>query len=339
MSSQVTIKDIAEIAGVSFATVSRSLNNSPLVAEKTRTKISRIASDLGFEFNAGARSMITSQVGTVAIVLPENYHLVNVNVYHGMLLNSLRGRLEEADMDLIFTQLSNHSKINNIIRLVSRNKVDGFIILMEGLDKESHDFLRDHPIPTVFLHYPPCDSTMDQEIIFTDHVEGGRQVARHFLQGGRKHFLLLAKIQEHLEFRQRELGFCEIVEKAGGSVRKIFCDSTFESAKETINGMGEELRQFDALFGCNDLMALGAMRALKDKGFSIPGDMAIAGYDDSELARYSNPGLTSVHQPKEELARLCCDRLLEQIDNKKKGNLISRTKISIPPRLITREST
>ncbi|MBN2628330.1 MAG: LacI family DNA-binding transcriptional regulator [Spirochaetales bacterium] len=340
MGSQVTIKDIAEIAGVSFATVSRSLNNSSLVAEKTRERIKRIASDLGFEFNAGARSMITSQVGTVAIVLPENYHLVSVNVYHGMLLNSLRTSLEEADLDLIIThQTYNQDKGNNIIRLISRNKVDGFLVLLEHLKQESIHYLDEHEIPTVFLHYPPDESTKEQEVISTDHYEGGRLVAAHFLKKGRKKTLLLAKTQEHLEFRQRELGFCEVIEGGGGTVRKIYCDSTFEAAKETVTSLIDEISQYDALFGCNDLMALGAMRALKDRGISIPADIAVAGYDDSELARYSNPALTSIHQPREELAHLSCERLLKQIQKKKKGEPVTRAKISISPRLIPREST
>ena len=118
--SQVTIKDIAEIAGVSFSTVSRSLNDSKEVSAKTRKKICQIAEDLGFEFNAGARSMITSRAGTVGIVLPEQYTLVNVNVYHGMLMNSLRTYLEKADVDLIVTYQKNHfSKQNNIKRLIT----------------------------------------------------------------------------------------------------------------------------------------------------------------------------------------------------------------------------
>ncbi len=340
MGSQVTIKDIAEIAGVSFATVSRSLNNSPLVAYKTRERINRIAGDLGFEFNAGARSMITSQVGTVAIVLPENYHMVSVNVYHGMLLNSLRKTLEEADLDLIIThQTYQEDRGNNIIRLVSRNKVDGFLILIEHLKKESIEYLNLHGVPSVFLHYPPDEATKNQEVIFTDHREGGRQVASHFLQKGRRNPLLLAKTQEHLEFRLREKGFCEVMDDAGVRVERLYSDSTFESAKEALSGLGDGIGRYDSLFGCNDLMALGAMRALEDRGVAIPGDIAVAGYDDSELARYSNPGLTSVHQPRDELAHLSCQRLIHQIQKKRNGEELPRTRISIAPHLSPREST
>ncbi len=338
--TQVTIKDIAEIAGVSFSTVSRSLNDSSGVSEKTKKRICQIAEDLGFEFNAGARSMITSRAGTVGIVLPEQYTLVNVNVYHGMLMNSLRTYLEKADVDLIVTYQNNHfSKQNNIKRLITRKKVDGLILLDEYISPESLDFMKNRDFPFVCTHYPPGPAIKDQDVIFTDHYIGGQLVAEHLLERGRTSFLLLAMAVEHDEFLLRERGFIETVERAGHKVKRITSDSTFDSAKEVMKEHLAAARSSDALFAINDLMALGAMRTLKDKGFDIPDDIAIVGYDDSEFARYSNPSLTSIHQPREELAHISCDRLFLQMEKKRQDEEFIKKRISIQPVLLEREST
>jgi len=151
---RVTIKDIAREAGVSFSTVSRCLNNSSLVAESTRIRVRNIADEIGFEFNSNARSLITSQSGTIGIILPENFTVVNVNVYHGMLMNNLRISLEKADLDLIVTYEENHfTGKNNIFQLVSRNKVDGLILLVENPSSQSLEFLETRQVPYVCLHY------------------------------------------------------------------------------------------------------------------------------------------------------------------------------------------
>jgi LacI family transcriptional regulator len=338
--SQVTIKDIAEIAGVSFSTVSRSLNDSSQVSEKTKKRICQIAEDLGFEFNAGARSMITSRSGTVGIVLPEQYTLVNVNVYHGMLMNSLRTYLEKADMDLIVTYQKNHfSGQNNIKRLITRKKVDGLILLEEYIAPETLEFLLARSFPFVCTHYPPVEVTEDQDVVFTDHYVGGRLVAEHLLHAGRRSFLLLAVETFHQEFELRERGFVDTVEKAGFQVDRITSNSIFDDAKVVMREHLDLVKAKDALFAINDLMALGAIRTLKDEGVRVPEDIAIVGYDDSEFARYSSPSLTSIHQPREELAHISCDRLFLQMERQKSEEEYLKKRISIQPVLIKRESS
>ncbi|MBF9016717.1 MULTISPECIES: LacI family DNA-binding transcriptional regulator [unclassified Oceanispirochaeta] len=337
---QVTIKDIAEIAGVSFSTVSRCLNDSSLVSDKTKSKVNKIADDLGFEFNAGARSMITSRAGTVGIIMPEQYKESNVNVYHSMLMNKLRTSLEKADMDLIVSHQQNHySGQNNIIRLVTRNKVDGLIILLEDLSEESCEFLEKKSVPFVCIHYPPGKVVQDQDVVYTDHYMGGRLVAEHLLKKGNQTFVLIAEEEKHLEYRQREDGFCDTIEKAGFTVNRYYSDSSFDAARAVVSSNIEEIKEYDALFGSNDLMALGAMQAMRDAGMIMPADMSVVGYDDTEFCLYNNPGLTSIHQPREELAHISCDRLFMQIEKMKNGEQLLKKRISIQPVLVPRESS
>ncbi len=339
-SSQVTIKDIAEIAGVSFSTVSRSLNNSGQVSEKTRTRICKIAEDLGFEFNAGARSMITSRSGTVGIVLPEQYTLINVNVYHGMLMNSLRTYLEKADMDLIVTYQKNHfNQNNNIKRLITRKKIDGLILLEEFIEEETLSFLKARNFPFVCIHYPPSPLVKDEEVVFTDHYTGGVLVAEHLLSLGKTSFLLLTEGDPHQEFVLRERGFTETVNKAGYRFKRLVAHLNYHDAVDLMRENIRFARGADAIFAINDLMAMGAMTVLRDEGYRIPEDIAVVGYDDSEFARYSSPTLTSIHQPREELAHISCDRLFMQMEKQRQKEQYYKKRISIQPVLIKREST
>ncbi|MGD1822289.1 MAG: LacI family DNA-binding transcriptional regulator [Pleomorphochaeta sp.] len=338
MSNNITIKDIAAIAGVSYSTVSRCLNDSPLVSEKTKYKVNKIAKELDFEFNANARGLITSKANTIAIVLPEGFSKINISAYHNILLNSLRTNLEKRDVDLIVTyQINHYTNHNNIIRLINRKKIDGLILLIEDPNEETIDFIKNRDVPSVFVHYPPIEKTENFDIVYTDHYEGGKIVAKHLLKKGHKHFTVLAVDDYHKEFKLRETAFCDEIIKNGGTINKLFCSLDYWSGKECVESNIDSILKTTAIFGLNDLIALGAMRALNKLNVKIPHDISIVGYDNSEFSEYANPSLTTIHQPREELALFAVDKLFRQINNE--GSLDNTNKISIKPVLIERDST
>ena len=164
-----------------MATVSRSLNGSTLIPEITRKRIRGIADQLGFEFNAHARSLITRRVGTIGIILPPDFDRFGVNLYHGTLHNALRSVLECNDIDLIVAFLNNHfTGGNNVRKLVGRKKVDGLIIVQPVFERELVEFLRSKEMPFVFSHYPPPEDCPDDvDVIYPDNEQGGFLAARH----------------------------------------------------------------------------------------------------------------------------------------------------------------
>lgn len=337
---QVTIKDIAELAGVSFSTVSRCLNDSPNVSAATKQKVLKISKDLGFAFNANARSLVKSESKTIGVVLPKNYSEINVNVYHNMLINALQASIEERGYDLLVTyEINQKTGRNNIVRLVSMNKVDGLILLLEHIDDETQAFLKKTKIPVVFAHFPPERKDDDKDIIFTDHFFGGQLVGYSYTSKGLKNFLVMDVFEHHLEFDQRDDGFCDVVLKNGGNVVHLSSNSTYDSAYEVVTNNLDKFEGIEGVFCMNDLMALGAMSALQDANYRIPEDILVAGYDDSEYSHYSKPKLTSIHQPKEDLAYLIGERLFLLISKKKKNEEISPKRISIQPIFMEREST
>jgi LacI family transcriptional regulator len=350
-----TLRDVARMAGVSMSTVSRSLNRSDLIPEKTRARIRKIADQIGFEFNSHARSLITRRVGTIGLILPPGYEHFGVSFYHATLHNALRSVLESNDFDLIVSFLSNHyTGDNNVRRLVGRRKVDGLIIMQPLLEKELIDFLRSMSMPFVFSHYPPPDGSLSGiDIIYPDNELGGYLAGRHFRDLGRKKILCVVPGRDASshsagdgpdpEFSLRLAGFRRALAESGIRLAKedlLTGDLTMDSSYDAVMARRQGLARYDGLFALNDLMAMGAMLAFRDLGRKVPQDIAVIGYDDTDLAETMRPSLTTVHQPREELSLVTCEHLLELIRlSRGAGSPPSAQSIVLAPRLIVREST
>lgn len=338
----VTIKDIAGLAGVSVSTVSRSLNDSPLVAAETKERVKRLAEKLGFEFNASARGLITSQVGTVGIVLPESFYQFQVNLYHAQLLNDMRMMLEKEDVDLIVAFPRNHfSGQNNIKKLVTRRKVDGLILLLPELEGDTRAFLEDRRFPYVFSHYPPHSDEEGVDVVHTDHKKGGALAAEHLLGQGARRILCLRPESRDREWDLRLAGFRErlAAEGVGLDDDNIFWGDAHHASAERIPL--ENRRAFaraDACFVLNDLMAFGLIKGLRQAGFAVPGDIRVIGYDNVEFSQVVSPALTTVAQPKEEIARLTLQHLLKKIAVLREDRSHTARQIMIAPRLVVRDS-
>ncbi len=340
----MNIKDIAKLANTSVSTVSRSLNDSDLVAEATKQRVREIAEKVGFEFNSSARGLVTQNTGTIGIILPDNYDKFSTKLYHSSLHNDLRKSLERAEKDLIVAFRHNRfSGQNNIVKLVNRKKMDGLIIVQPDLDKETHKFLEEKQMPFVMSHYPPKNSRVTYDVIYTDQEYGGYIVGEYLVQLGHKNILGISSDSEFQEeFDWREKGFRRALQLNGVELKKdaiLFGDGAFQSGYDVIVNNAKRLQTVDAVFAFNDLMAWGAIRGLQKLGIQVPGDISVIGYDDTEVAEYSNPPLTTVHQPREELALLTCEHLFELIDQKnRKTEKQGKKIIGLQPNLVIRES-
>lgn len=337
----MTIKDIARLADVSVSTVSRSLNDSPLVADATKRRVKAIAERQGFEFNAGARGMITRRVGTIAVILPEDFDVFHVQLYHSSLHNNLRRALERAGLDLIVGFASNRNdRSDNVVRLVRRGKVDGFIVVDSGLDKESENFLKESGTPYVFTHYPPPTERPDVDWVYVDHEKGGQLVGQHFACRGHRRIVVLGSPEAALEFDQRFEGIKHglALSDFDAEVAVLPGVPTMENGYNLVMENQDMVAQADALFGMNDLMAIGAMQACNAVGRRIPEDIAVIGYDDVPLAATMHPGLTTVRQPAESVAFMTCERLIEMIDDRVEGRRHTPRHISLQPQLEVRDS-
>ncbi|MCH3917602.1 MAG: LacI family transcriptional regulator [Spirochaetia bacterium] len=338
---QITIKDIAKQAGVSISTVSRCLNDSPMANSKTKERVLQIADEQGFEFNAGARSLVKCETKTIGIVLPKNFSDISVNVYHSQLLNDIQTNIQEKGFDLLLTyEFNDITGKNNIIRLVSTNKVDGLIMVVETLDKKTKKFLESADIPIVYCHYPPNpEEDTKRDMIYTDHFHGGYLAATALIRNGCTSLTFIGDIDDHIEFNLRYEGFMAAANKYHCKVLALECKRTQEDAKQLVLHEYKRIMETQAVFAISDLLAIGAMTALQQKGINIPQDISILGYDDSEFCRMFTPMLSTIHQPKEDLAFMTCERLFFLIRKNKKGESSRPKHISIQPILVERQST
>lgn len=318
----MTLKDIADLANTSVSTVSRSLNDSDLVAEETKQRIKAIAMARGYEFNAMARGLATSTIGTIGVILPENYDRFDVLLYHAALHNDLRKSLERADLDVIVAFEKNRfSGRHNIEKLVTRKKVDGLIIVQSELEPETVHFLQERGTPFVLTQYPPLEAEPGYHMVYSDNWTGGKLVAEHFAEQGFRSIVCITGGRERQSL-QRIAGFRETLRLRGIDLKEsnIF-DGDWRS--ESAVGLVEEhlslFKNADAVFAVNDLMAFGALQALGRSGLSIPDDIAVAGYDDTPLASATIPALTSVHQAHEEIALLASELLFDLIAERAAG--------------------
>lgn len=340
----MTLKDIAEIAGTSLSTVSRSLNNSPLISEETRARIQAIAAAHGFQPNASARSLATSRTGTIGVILPENYDRFDGLLYNAALHNDLRRSLERAELDTIVSFKQNRvSRQDNIEKLVTRKKVDGLILVQPDIDRKSVRFLEEKQMPYVLIQYPPDEPTPPYDVFYSDSWTGGRIVAQHLMSIGCRRPLCITGGEERQSL-QRVAGFLDAYRAGGfpeGAITVLHGDYSAASAAALMQEHLQIIREHDALFAVNDLMAFGAMEVLRASRVRIPEDLAVVGFDDTELAAALIPSLTSVHQPEEEIAFLACERLLELMNERTEtGHRTSEPRTTaLQPRLVVRESS
>lgn len=339
----VTIKDIAKIAGVSHSTVSRSLNDSSEISEKTKERIKKIAEELGFEFNNNARSLSTKKTGTIGIIFDKGFDQENASLFFSKLLKELRYSLERASFDAIIDFRANpFTGKNNIKKLINGNKIDGFIIVDEYIEEEDLKFIKEKKVPTVFVHNRPVyQKKYKLDYVMADHYKGGYLATQYLINMGHKQIITFThKIynKEYSEFEERTKGFVKAMEDNNLKIseKEIIRDEiSFEYGREKIKEIVKKKKKFTAVYAQTDLLALGIIRGLRELNIKVPEEVSVIGYDNIEFGKFSEPELTTINQPTAKLAEEAVKLLTEKFD--KKYNEVER-KIIVEPNLVLRNS-
>lgn len=305
----ITIRELAQLAGVSPSTISRCLNDSTLIPEGTRLRIRDLASAHGYTFNASARSLSLGRTGTVALIFPDYFESFSIGLFFTALQRHVRANLEASNLDvLVAFPFNRFAKASNIEKLVRGQKIDGMIIVDNEFADSDRDCLDRAGIPYLFLHkHPDLGADAGADFFCADHFEGGRLAAERLVSLGRRRFLVARGSGE--EFDARTAGFLQGIKDGGldeSTVEVMYAGLTFDDGYARVGG---HRRGFDAIFCQSDLLALGALSALAHAGVRIPEDVSVVGYDDIELGRDFHPSLTTIRQPLKEIAALACERL------------------------------
>ena len=327
----VTIKDVAREANVSVATVSRVLNASGPVSEDTRRLINEVAGRMRYVPHSGARSLITRRTETLGVLLPDLYGEFFSEVIRGMDDTAQRNGFHL----LISRAYADRHGIETAMRAM-RGRVDGVVVMSPDLDAES---LLNVPstIPVVLL----CSVSRGNEIdsLTIQNCRGAREMVTHLVKLGHRRIAIIRGSPRNYDAAERLRGYRIALREAGMNP-----DSTLERGGDFTEAGGyaatlELLAMPErptAIFAANDSMAIGALSALRESGVAVPGEMAVAGFDDIPLARFVDPPLSSVHVPICELGARAVGLLLHGVTHK---NDHTRRRERVSTELVIRRST
>jgi DNA-binding LacI/PurR family transcriptional regulator len=318
---KATSFDIAHLTGVSQSTVSRALRGSPLVSEETRQRIKAAADQLNYKVDKNASNLRSQHSGTLALLLFEDPTAddSHINPFFLSMLGSITRACALRGYDLLisFQQLSYDWHAD----YADTKKADGIILLGYGdylayrdrLQKLAAQGMRSIRWGAVLPDQPDAS-------IGCDNFQGGQAITAHLLEQGCRHVAFLGDASSHYpEFFERYRGYVAAVEQAGIAPDPILqvdaAESTERAGYNALETLLERNTPFDAVFAASDLIAIGAMRALADRGIKVPEQVAVAGFDDIPMARFLNPPLTTVLQDTKLAGETLVDTLLELIRN------------------------
>lgn len=310
--------DIAHLAGVSQPTVSRALRNSPLVNKKTREKIQKIALDLNYSVDKNAANLRLKQSKTLALLIFEDATSddSSINPFFLAMLGSITRSAAAVGYDLLVSFQKLHEDWHNEYEVAHR--ADGLILLGYG------DFLnyveklesleRNH---ASFIIWGPLVEGQPGCSIGCDNKHGGYIATKHLIDLGHKSIAFIGEASERYpEILDRYQGHCEALQEAGLDIKQelmVSADNQESSGAAAIESLLQKGAEFTAIFTATDLMAIGAINYLNERGYSVPGDIAVVGFDDIPAASYISPPLTTVHQNTQESGRYLVDKLVELI--------------------------
>ncbi|GAA0783270.1 MULTISPECIES: LacI family DNA-binding transcriptional regulator [Pseudomonadati] len=337
MASKATSIDIAYRAGVSQSTVSRALRNSPLVNLETRQRIQAIAKEMNYKVDKNASNLRTQNSHTLALLIcedPTNDDSM-INPFFLSMLGSITRATAQQGYDLLvsFQQLSSdwHADYED------SNKADGIILLGYGDYMDyAHKLEKLLAQNTHFVIWGAEHNNKSVLSIGCDNHQGGVIATQHMLAQGRKHIAFLGDSSSHSpEFRDRYLGHCEALKEQQIKPNKQLqfdAISTESSGFDAANKLLDKGIEFDAIFAASDLIAIGALRALKKRGVDVPNDVAIIGYDDIPVASFANPSLTTIKQNTQLAGEILVESLLKLIRGQEVAPML------IPTNLVIRHS-
>jgi DNA-binding LacI/PurR family transcriptional regulator len=291
-----TLEQVAERAGVSRATVSRVVNGSPTVTPSIRDSVQRAIAELGYVPNQAARSLVTQRTDSIALILPETeFRVFSEDQAIPGFIRGVSQELEAADKQLVLMVGGSPSAHDRIERYALARHVDGVIIAsMHGADPLPNALHR-MGIPVLCGGRPLGRSPVPY--VETDSVGGSRIAVRHLLQSGRTRIATVAGPQDMVAGIDRLNGYREELRNSDRRSIVAVGDFTRESGAVAMRQLLADDPQLDAVFVASDLMAFGALTALKEAGRRVPDDVAVVGFDDVDQSRYVEPPLTTVRQP------------------------------------------
>ncbi|MFF9687601.1 LacI family DNA-binding transcriptional regulator [Streptomyces sp. NPDC014623] len=338
-----TLEDVAAVAGVSRATVSRVINGATTVDPALRRVVEEAVATTGYVPNRAARSLVTRRTDSIALVVSERERRpvsepfigrMFSDPHFGRVVGGLMDVLRPAGIQMVLMLADDEASRNQLLSYLRQGHVDGVVLISSHADDPLPGLLHDTRLPAVLAGRPRDASPLT--CVEADQRAGARMAADHLAALGRRRIATVAGPQDMPAGQVRLTGFLDALEQHGiGDVVTAEGDFTHAGGASAMRELLRERPDMDGVFIASDLMALGALPVLLRAGREVPGDVAVVGFDDSNAAVACDPPLTTVRQPVEEMAAEMAGLLLKQIGSPGDGPAPS---VVFRPTLVRRES-
>lgn len=306
-----TIKDVAEHAGVSMSTVSHVINSTRFVSPEIRARVEHAMQTLNYKPNTIARSLRNRQTRTFGVLLPDS-----ANPYFARIVAAIEDACFSQGYNIIIGNASNNPERESAyLDVLAAKQVDGMLLISTGDFNRSIEYLQSANVPTVLVDR--SSEAQNVDVVVTDNAQGGSLAAAHLLALGHRRIGMIAGPSRLSSSAQREHGFlgalqqADVTLSASSIVHGDFSAEGGYSACMTL--LAAQAQPPTALFAANDMMAIGALRALHERGLHVPEDVSVIGYDNISLSAYVLPSLTTIAQPVEQIGQAAVRLLLARI--------------------------
>lgn len=329
-----TIKDVAQHAGVSVTTVSHVVNETRHVSPQGRERVMAAIRELGYVPSQVARSLKSNSTRTLGMLIPNSS-----NPYFAEIVRVVEDRCFAAGYTLVLCNTDDLPQRQGVyLQVLAERRIDGLIVVSTGSDETLAKQLHGLKMPTVLLDREIDDPECD--LVETAHMQGALLAVRHLQSLGHRRVACIGGPAGVASSEQRVQGWRLALAEGGAAPTDTDAllwrgGFTSQGGYEAMHAILRTDDRPSAVFVCNDLMAIGALRAVHEIGLRVPDDLSLVGFDDIELAAYSSPPLTTVAQPKEHIGALAVDMLLERVD----GRRHEPRKVMLQPELRVRAST
>lgn len=339
------MKDVAKEARVSPATVSRVFNNNPNISEKTRKHVLEVATRLGYKPRKYTSQQKNATPKNIAVVFSNRLINLTDDPFYGQVMNGIEESISQHNYNLIFRTVTGNSDLDmeRVESLISDDDLSGIILIGYEINEELVQLIVESRIPLVLV-----DSNLHDEninLVLNDNITGARVAVDYLIGLGHKRIGFVGGPLYHMSLDERYIGYKQALKRAGierDNEQIVICEPTFEvddGFRATKAMLNNSDHMPTAIFAANDMLAIGVMKAINTKGYDVPKDISVIGFDDIQMAQHTIPSLTTVKIFKKEMGIIAGKRLLELIRGKASKSLklivavelVVRDSISVPP--------
>jgi len=328
-----TINDVAKRAGVSTTTVSHIINGTRYVSDELKVKVEAAIRELGYRPNSLARGLRRGESKTLGLIVPDNS-----NPFFAEILRSIENIGYEHGYAVILCNSDGDIKKEiSYTELLVAKQVDGIVFITTNNSCEHLQQLTEAGIPIVVIDRDiPLKGS---DVLLVDDFQGGYAAARYLIELGHTRIACIGGPSPLTPSADRVNGYRQAMQEAGHPILPewiVAGDFQFSGGEAGIRQLMALSSRPTAVFACNDMMALGALRGLREMGLSVPRDLSLVGFDDVSLSSVVSPALTTIGQPVKEISEIAFQLLIDRIS--KKTDEFPEKRIVLPTKLIVRES-